>query len=105
MKKGLELHGFQVTAYNDPQKVIDDYRPNQYDHHVLDIRLPGMSGFDLARRIWQKDPKAQVCFLSSFEIHEDEARLVFKDLNNMCFMTKPMTPSGLARHLRGHNSH
>ena len=102
MKRGLESHDFVVTAFNDPAKAIAEYSPNQYDFHVLDIRMPGVSGFDLARQIWQQDPEAQVCFLSAFEIYEDEAAKVFKGLNSRCFVKKPITASALATHLQAH---
>jgi DNA-binding response OmpR family regulator len=101
-KKGLVMHDFQVTTYNDPAKALEDFKPNQYDLHVFDIRMPGMSGFDLARKIWQVNPKAHVCFLSAFEIFQDEANKVFKDLNTKCFIKKPITASSLADHLKTH---
>jgi DNA-binding response OmpR family regulator len=103
LKRGLELNGFTVVAYNDPAQAIKEYKPNYYDFHVFDIRMPGMTGFDLARQVWHKDPKAQVCFLSAFEIYEDEARKVFKDLNTRCFVRKPIVPSALASHLQAHS--
>ena len=102
LKKGLEAHGFSVKVYNDPLRAIAEYKPKQYDFHVLDIRMPGINGFDLARQIWQQSPDAQVCFLSAFEIYEDEARKVFMDLNTRCFVKKPISPSDLAKHLQAH---
>ena len=101
-KKGLEIHGFQVTTYNDPANALADFKPKQNDFHVIDIRMPGMSGFDLARQIWQQDPDALVCFLSSFEIYGEEASKVFKSLNTRCFVKKPITPKDLAEHLNMH---
>jgi DNA-binding response OmpR family regulator len=101
-KKGLEVHNFDVTALNDPTQAIADFENSSYDFHILDIRMRGMSGFELARRLWQKDPHARVCFLTSFEIYEDEARKVFKDLNTTCFIKKPITPKKLAGHLNMH---
>ncbi|HLG36952.1 MAG TPA: response regulator, partial [Nitrososphaera sp.] len=58
MKVGLESHGFVVDVFNDPTRAIAEYKPNCYDFHVLDIRMPGIGGFDLARQIWELDPKA-----------------------------------------------
>jgi DNA-binding response OmpR family regulator len=102
MKRGLEDNGFSVDVYNDPEKAAEEYKPNSFDIHVFDIRMPRMAGFDLAHKIWGKNPNAQVCFLSSFEIHEDEARKVFKDFRTTCFIKKPMTVSALANHLTLH---
>jgi DNA-binding response OmpR family regulator len=100
--RGLKARGYDVSLFQDPAQALFDYRPGKYDFHIIDIRMPGMSGFDLARQIWQQDPKATVCFLTAFEIFEDEARKVFKDLNSNCFVKKPITPSALAEHLQIH---
>lgn len=102
MKRGLELGGFAVDAYNEPQRALDNFKSGKYDHIMVDIRMQGMSGFDLARQIWQQEPKARVCFLSSFEIYEDEANKVFKDLNTRCFVKKPISPKTLAKHIQTH---
>jgi DNA-binding response OmpR family regulator len=102
MKRGLEREGFQVDAFNDPYDALASYKSKTYEFHVLDVRMPGMSGFALARKIWEQDPTAQVCFLSAFEIYENEARMVFKDFNTQCFVKKPITPTTLSNHLKMH---
>jgi DNA-binding response OmpR family regulator len=102
MKKALELHDISVDAYSDPARALSEFKPNYYHFHVLDIRMPGMSGFDLARHIWHQDPNAKVCFLSAFEIYEAEANKVFKDFNTRCFIKKPVTASMLVEHFKAH---
>lgn len=102
LKLGLERHGYHVDAFNDPREALAAFRPNHYDFNVFDIRMPGMSGFDLAHELWRTDPKARVCFLTAFEIYENEASKVFKDFNFKCFVKKPIAPSELAEHLNNH---
>ena len=102
LKRGLEGQGFTVDAYDDPVKALAEYKPNYYDCNILDIRMPGMSGFDLARAIWLKQPNAQVCFLSAFEIYQNEADKVFKDFNTRCFVKKPVAVKALAEHVKSH---
>jgi hypothetical protein len=63
-----------------------------------------MNGFELARRIWSIDANADVCFLTSLEIHESEAKKVFSSLKNHCFVKKPVTASLLAKHLEDHSA-
>jgi DNA-binding response OmpR family regulator len=102
IKKGLEANGFVVDAFNDPLKALAEYRKGCYDIHVLDIRMPSMSGFELAREIWNINSEAKVCFFTAFEIYEPEAKRVFPNLKSYCFLKKPITGKALAEHLRTH---
>ena len=102
MKKGLEIAGYGVDAYNDPKAALDNFKANYYDRVVMDIRMPSMNGFELARKIWSIDPSADVCFLTSFEIHQAEAKTVFPSHKDHCFVTKPVTPKQLVAHLEEH---
>lgn len=102
IQKGLHKHGFEVKVFNEPAQALLQFKPNWYDAIVLDVRMPGMTGFELARKIWAKDPDAKVCFFSAFEIYENEAKIVFKHLNTKCFIKKPVAPSELAKHISQH---
>lgn len=102
MKAGLEKEDFAVDAFNDPLIALSQFKPDYYDAIVLDVRMPGMSGFDLAKEIWAKDPDARVCFLSAFEIYSSEAKKVFANFKTHCFIKKPVTPSKLADHIQMH---
>lgn len=45
-----------------------EYRP---DVVIMDLRLPGMSGFDAIRAIRQRDPSARILVVSNFDGSED----------------------------------
>jgi CheY-like chemotaxis protein len=93
MKRGLESHGFQVDAFNDPRKALEHFRPNYYHRIITDIRMPGMNGFELVRKI---------CFSSSFEIYENEAKKAMPNLKTYCLIKKPVTPALVAKHIETH---
>ena len=67
IKTGLENDGYQVDTFNDPAKAIAQFKPNYYSQIILDVRMPNINGFSLAKLIWEKDDKARICFLSAFE--------------------------------------
>jgi DNA-binding response OmpR family regulator len=62
-KMGLENNQFVVTTFNDPVEALSEFRPGLYDLLILDIRMPGMNGFQLYRKIRDVDNKVKVCFL------------------------------------------
>ena len=38
---------YEVDTYNDPLVALSNFRPNSYDLLLLDVRMPGMNGFEL----------------------------------------------------------
>jgi len=47
----LTGYGFSVRAFADPKEALDSLETLPCDIVVLDLMLPGMDGFDVARRI------------------------------------------------------
>ena len=101
-KTGLERYGFRVDAFAEPDQAVASFKPSYYDLVVLDIRMPQLSGFQVAKLLWQADPATKVCFLTAFEIYEEEANKVFKDFNTKCFVKKPIGIEALVRHIESH---
>lgn len=101
LARGLKDLGYKVGVFNRPRDVLEqDLR--QYDIAVLDIRMPQMNGFELARRIWAINENLLICFLSAFEIHGREAMRTLPSLKSYCFLTKPITARELAKHVESH---
>ena len=102
MKRGLAMHGYRADTFNNPVEALSNFKPNYYDAIILDIRMPQMSGFELAKQLWLKDPQARICFLSAFEIYAEEARKVFTSFKEHCFIRKPIIPADLIKHIEAH---
>jgi two-component system, OmpR family, response regulator ChvI len=98
-KRGLELKGFQVDAYHSPLEALQSFKPDRYDLAILDIRMPDMTGFQLYREIKKRDPAIVACFLSAFEIHEDEFKKVFPSMGAgvKAIMKKPVSINELLK--------
>jgi YesN/AraC family two-component response regulator len=62
---------------------------------VSDIRMPGMSGFEVVRRLRELLPNARVVLMSSFVIHKEEFRKVLPSLDVDEFLMKPFTKDEL----------
>ena len=50
-KLALEKVNLHVEVYNDPLLALSDYKAGMYDLLLFDIRMPGMNGFELYRKI------------------------------------------------------
>jgi len=99
-KIGLERNEFIVTTYNDPRRALSDFRPGMYDLLILDIRMPGMNGFELYQKMRDADDKVKVCFLTAFEEYRVDFKRTFPALDEVkCYLKKPITISDLITRL------
>ena len=58
----LELEGMKVTWRKDAHSAIQELQKQDYDLGVLDITMPGMDGFNLAKHIRTKHPQFPFLF-------------------------------------------
>ena len=96
-KKFLESEGYEVHAFGDPEAAIQHVRQGCTTCTVVvsDIRMPGMSGFELIRRIKEILPETRVVLMSSFVIHKAEFKKVMPSLDVDEFVMKPFTKADL----------
>ena len=99
LKAALERRGFSVTTFNDPQAALAAFKPSLYDLAIIDIRMPKMNGFELYREMRRIDGKANVCFLTAFDIHREEFERMFPDVEVKAFLKKPITIDNLVARL------
>ena len=53
IKRGLQLHGFEVTTFAEPQAALDYLDARPADVVVLDVMMPDLDGVSLCRRLRQ----------------------------------------------------
>lgn len=101
LKRGLEVKGFMVDAFDSPQEAIKSFKPNVYDLAILDIRMPGLNGFTLYRQMKKIDPSLTACFLSAVEMHPEEFKKVFPSMADSVktIIKKPVTISNLIKEI------
>ena len=100
-KIGLENNQFIVTTFNDPLQALSSFKPGLYDLLILDIRMPGMNGFQLYHEMRKLDNKVKVCFLTAYEGSRSEFKSSFPSLEEVnCYLKKPITVQELIKRLR-----
>jgi CheY-like chemotaxis protein len=65
-KRFLETKGFSVLTASDGQTGLDLMACNQIQAVVLDYRMPGLSGEDVARKIKSRWPSVPIIMLSGY---------------------------------------
>ncbi|MBR1797493.1 MAG: response regulator transcription factor [Clostridiales bacterium] len=82
----------EITIITDGDEAISNVRDNDYDLALLDVMLPGASGFDVLRAVRQKGS----CPVIIMTALSDEENLLYGyDLGADDYMTKPVLLSEL----------
>jgi len=67
----LEEEGFSVIHCQDGESGLVAYKPETFDLCILDVMMPKMDGFALARRLREIDPHVRFLFLTARSLKED----------------------------------
>jgi DNA-binding NtrC family response regulator len=93
LKQGLQKNRFLVSAFTNPEAALKNFQSNSEDYYCLvlsDIRMPGMSGIKLARKVKEINPNVKVVLMTSFEIKDNEFSKVFPSTQVDGFAQKPI---------------
>jgi two-component system, cell cycle sensor histidine kinase and response regulator CckA len=95
----LQRRGYQVLGFTEPRKALDKLAadPARIDVFISDLAMPGMSGFDVVRRLQTIRPDLPVVLVSGFLRPQDIETA--EGLGVRRFLLKPDTVDALAQAL------
>ncbi|WP_116127264.1 response regulator transcription factor [Lewinella sp. IMCC34183] len=90
-RDNLEQHGYRVDHLSSGQRAAECVERGElnYDLCLLDVMLPGVDGFTLARRIREVNRDVPILFLTAKSLKED--RLQGLRLGGDDYITKPFS--------------
>lgn len=94
---------FNVETYSnaeDALKAVESHPHDYYDLVLTDIRMPKMNGFELYRRIKEKNSSLKIAFITAFEINREEFSKVLPSIDVKDFIIKPIGMSNLKAKLK-----
>jgi len=65
LKAYLEIHEYDVYWVKDGRQAIEEFDSNKYDFCILDVMLPHIDGFSVAKTIREKAPEIPFIFLTA----------------------------------------
>jgi len=65
VRESLEERGFSVKLCADGEQAYEQYQKGPHDILVLDVMMPKIDGFELAKRIREKDKVTPIIFLTA----------------------------------------
>ena len=99
LQSALIKAGFFIAAYSNPRKALADYKPRDYDLVLLDVRMPGLSGYELYAELKKLDARIKVIFLTAFDVQQEIVKL-FPELDAKCILQKPVEVRVLVEAIR-----
>ena len=98
LRRSLESEGFSVVVAENGVDGDWQAAEQRFDVIVLDVMLPGVSGYDICRHVRARDDATPIVFLTAKDGEYDEADAL--DIGGDDFITKPFSPVVLAARLR-----
>jgi two-component system, LytTR family, response regulator len=88
-----QLGGVEIVAQAgngvEALRVIEEYQP---DLVMLDVQMPGLTGFEVARRVVEAGLDSQLVFVTAYDQYAIDAF----DVNAVDYLLKPVEPERLA---------
>ena len=98
LKSYLEINDFSVEWVDDGKYAVDHFRKGIFDICILDVMLPHVDGFTIAREIRQINNLIPIVFLTAKKLKEDV--LTGYDAGGDDYITKPFDTEILLAKIR-----
>src|SRR5918995_1850039 len=92
LKLGLLKNGFLVNAFTNPEEALQSFKSKAESYCLMlsDVRMPGLSGIQLARKVKEVNPNVKTVLMTAFEIRDSEFSKVFPSTQVDGFVQKPI---------------
>ena len=98
LRVACQREGFVVAEAANGQEALEQVARRRPDLVLLDLMLPGPSGFDVCRAMLQRDPSLPVIFLTARDDEVD--KVVGLELGADDYITTPFSPRELVARIR-----
>lgn len=68
LKLSLETVGYQVVVSADARRALDMFKASPFDLVITDLRMPGMSGWELAAEIKRLSPRTPIIAMTGWPV-------------------------------------
>jgi CheY-like chemotaxis protein len=99
LARWLSSKNLQVDSFTKSPEALAHWIQHSEEYCLVlsDIRMPGVTGFQIARRIKEVNPKVKIVLFSAFEINTQEFEKVLPSTHVDEFIAKPISMEKLLR--------
>ncbi|MBB1091801.1 response regulator [Rhodopseudomonas palustris] len=95
----LETDGFAVRTFRSGPALLDSLDDGRADCIVVDYKMPGMNGIDLALKLRDRKVKTPVVMITGYPDESISSRAAAAGVRHV--VLKPHLEESLASHIRG----
>lgn len=97
----LETKGYEVVSFTNPLLALEYYKSKtrRFTHVFTDLRMPEMSGIDLAYNIRKLDEKVKILLITAFEMGDLNKDNRFRNAGIEMVIQKPVHLKTLKEYL------
>lgn len=95
-----KIAGISVVSFNDPLIALEHFIDNKKNYALVisDLRMPGMNGLELLKKIRKFNPKVRTILISAYEVDNDPVfRGYVKERVIDSFIQKPIAIRDLCK--------
>jgi DNA-binding NtrC family response regulator len=92
-RQALQMAGFACTIAENGAQGLDRIRQESFDVALLDLRMPGMPGMEVLKRLKQESPNTAVVIITGYAAIDSAVEAV--KLGAYDYLPKPFTPETL----------
>jgi len=87
LQRLLNAAGFRTVPFSSAEALLESEAAVDAACLVLDVHLPGLSGFELQRRLQENGPRPPVIFITAYDDPASQAEA--QDAGAIAYLTKP----------------
>lgn len=67
-----QISGISIFTFSNPIMALEHFEINRKDYHLIvsDLRMPGMNGIELIKRIKELNPLVRTILMTAFELDD-----------------------------------
>lgn len=89
LREYLELKGYDVVHARDGEEALDYFKEKRFDICLLDVMMPRIDGFEVAKRVRESDDYLPIIFLTAKSMQQDKLHGLKIGADD--YMTKPFS--------------
>jgi CheY-like chemotaxis protein len=104
IRQALQKQGFTTYAFTDPLLALEHLETNSESYGLVlaDVRMPGMNGFELVKKIKSMHPTIKILLMSAFEFNDRDLSKVLASIKIDGYVQKPVSTKQLINIIEKH---